>query len=275
MKEYLRRENARAEDAVFIGDTVYDMDCAADAGVDGALALWGCASPAHIRADFYLSCPEDVFSSFMLEPDPLKEHKWLKWAMELQFIAQAGLTYSRDRFDRERFRRIQEIAAEIVSCNTPMDFEQIDGLFAGEMGYQTPKLDSRAAIIRDGKILLVQEMDGTWAMPGGWVDMDQTIKENTVKEAGEEAGMLVAPVRLVAVQDRNRHNKPPYAYNICKVFILCEPVEGEFEKNIETLGREWFTLEELPVLSEDKTTKEQIAMCFEAAADKDWKVLFD
>lgn len=275
VKEYLRRENARAEDAVFIGDTVYDMDCAADAGVDGALALWGCASPAHIRADFYLSCPEDVFSSFMLEPDPLKEHKWLKWAMELQFIAQAGLTYSRDRFDRERFRRIQEIAAEIVSCNTPMDFEQVDGLFAGEMGYQTPKLDSRAAIIRDGKILLVQEMDGTWAMPGGWVDMDQTIKENTVKEAGEEAGMLVAPVRLVAVQDRNRHNKPPYAYNICKVFILCEPVEGEFEKNIETLGREWFTLEELPVLSEDKTTKEQIAMCFEAAADKDWKVLFD
>ena len=275
VKEYLRRENARAEDAVFIGDTVYDMDCAADAGVDGALALWGCASPAHIRADYYLSCPEDVFSSFMLEPDPLKEHKWLKWAMELQFIAQAGLTYSRDRFDRERFRRIQEIAAEIVSCNTPMDFEQIDGLFAGEMGYQTPKLDSRAAIIRDGKILLVQEMDGTWAMPGGWVDMDQTIKENTVKEAGEEAGMLVAPVRLVAVQDRNRHNKPPYAYNICKVFILCEPVEGEFEKNIETLGREWFTLEELPVLSEDKTTKEQIAMCFEAAADKDWKVLFD
>ena len=211
----------------------------------------------------------------MLEPDPLKEHKWLKWAMELQFIAQAGLTYSRDRFDRERFLRIQEIAAEIVSCNTPMDFEQVDGLFAGEMGYQTPKLDSRAAIIRDGKILLVQEMDGTWAMPGGWVDMDQTIKENTVKEAGEEAGMLVAPVRLVAVQDRNRHNKPPYAYNICKVFILCEPVEGEFEKNIETLGREWFTLEELPVLSEDKTTKEQIAMCFEAAADKDWKVLFD
>lgn len=103
VKEYLRRENARAEDAVFIGDTVYDMDCAADAGVDGALALWGCASPAHIRADFYLSCPEDVFSSFMLEPDPLKEHKWLKWAMELQFIAQAGLTYSRDRFDRERF----------------------------------------------------------------------------------------------------------------------------------------------------------------------------
>lgn len=72
-----------------------------------------------------------------------------------------------------------------------MDFEQIDGLFAGEMGYQTPKLDSRAAIIRDGKILLVQEMDGTWAMPGGWVDMDQTIKENTVKEAGKRPECLL------------------------------------------------------------------------------------
>ena len=96
-----------------------------------------------------------------------------------------------------------------------------------------------------------------------------------MKEAGEEAGMLVAPVRLVAVQDRNRHNKPPYAYNICKIFILCEPVEGEFEKNTETIQRDWFPLENLPVLAEEKTTKEQISMCFEAAADKDWKVLFD
>lgn len=275
VKEYLRRENACAQDTVFIGDTVYDMDCAADAGVEGALALWGCASPAHIRADWYLACPEEVSSAFLLEKDPLREHQWLKWAMELQFIAQAGLTYSRDPFDQERFGRIREIAAEIVSCNTPMTFEQVDGLFGREAGYQTPKLDSRAAIIRDGKILLVQEMDGRWSLPGGWVDMDQSIKENTVKEAKEEAGMTVAPVRLVAVQDRNRHNKPAYAYNICKIFILCEPVEGEFEKNTETIQRDWFPLENLPVLAEEKTTKEQISMCFEAAADKDWKVLFD
>ena len=195
--------------------------------------------------------------------------------MELQFIAQAGLTYSKDRFDLERFGRIREIAAEIVSCNTDLSFEQVHDLFCLESGYQTPKLDSRAAIIRDGKILLVQEMTGRWSMPGGWVDMDQTIRENTVKEAREEAGMLVAPVKIVAVQDRNRHNLPPQAYNICKVFILCEPIEGKFERNIETVQSGWFPPDRLPQMDADKTTEEQVAMCFAAAENENWKVLFD
>lgn len=275
VREYLRRQNAQPEEAVYIGDTVYDMACAADAGVEGALALWGCASPEHIRADFYLAHPGEVPSVFIREENPRENHKWLKWAMELQFIAMAGLTYSKDRFDLERFGRIREIAAEMVSCNTDLSFEQVHGLFCGESGYQTPKLDSRAAIIRDGKILLVQEMDGLWSMPGGWVDMDQTIRENTVKEAREEAGMLVAPVKLVAVQDRNRHNLPPYAYNICKVFILCEPIEGKFERNMETVQSEWFSPDSLPGLALDKTTREQVAMCFAAAENENWKVLFD
>ena len=275
VREYLRRQKAQPEEAVYIGDTAYDMACAADAGVESALALWGCASPEHIRADFYLAHPGEIPSVFVRKEDPRKNRRWLKWAMELQFIAQAGLTYSKDRFDLERFGRIREIAAEIVSCNTDLSFEQVHDLFCLESGYQTPKLDSRAAIIREGKILLVQEMTGRWSMPGGWVDMDQTIRENTVKEAREEAGMLVAPVKIVAVQDRNRHNLPPHAYNICKVFILCEPIEGKFESNIETVQSGWFPPDRLPQMDADKTTEEQVAMCFAAAENENWKVLFD
>lgn len=275
VREYLRRQNAQPEETVYIGDTAYDMACAADAGVEGALALWGCASPEHIRAGYYLVHPGEIVSVFLQKEDPKKDHKWLKWAMELQFIAQAGLTYSKDRFDLERFGRIREIAAEIVGCNTDLSFEQVHDLFSRETGYQTPKLDSRAAIIKDGKILLVQEMDGSWSMPGGWVDMDQTVRENTVKEAAEEAGMLVAPIKIVAVQDRNRHNVPPFAYNICKVFILCQPIEGKFQENIETVQSGWFSPDGLPELCVDKTTKEQVLMCFAAAADENWRVLFD
>lgn len=88
---------------------------------------------------------------------------WLDWAKELQFIAQAGLTYSKDPFDLERFQRIREISAEIVSRQTGLSFERVTDLFCGETGFQTPKLDTRAAIFQDGKILLVEERDGTWS----------------------------------------------------------------------------------------------------------------
>ena len=185
---------------------------------------------------------------------------WLDWAKELQFIAQAGLTYSKDPFDLERFQRIREISAEIVSRQT---------------GFQTPKLDTRAAIFQDGKILLVEERDGTWSLPGGWVDVNQTIKTNTEKEVLEEAGLEVEAVRLLALQDRNLHNCPPYAYNVCKAFVLCEIKGGSFRPNIETQGSAYFALDELPPLSEDKVTREQIVLCFEAVQADDWVVPFD
>lgn len=185
---------------------------------------------------------------------------WLDWAKELQFIAQAGLTYSKDPFDLERFQRIREISAEIVSRQT---------------GFQTPKLDTRAAIFQDGKILLVEERDGTWSLPGGWVDVNQTVKSNTEKEVLEEAGLEVEAVRLLALQDRNLHNRPPYAYNVCKAFVLCEIKGGSFRPNIETQGSAYFALDELPPLSEDKVTREQIVLCFEAVQTDDWVVPFD
>ena len=113
---------------------------------------------------------------------------WLDWAKELQFIAQAGLTYSKDPFDLERFQRIREISAEIVSRQTGLSFERVTDLFCGETGFQTPKLDTRAAIFQDGKILLVEERDGTWSLPGGWVDVNQTVKTNTEKEVLKKPG---------------------------------------------------------------------------------------
>lgn len=147
---------------------------------------------------------------------------WLEWAKELQFIAQAGLTYSKDAFDLERFERIREISAQIMSLQSGLPLEKVKSLFCNENGFQTPKLDTRAAIFNDGKILLVKEKNGYWSLPGGWVDINRTIKTNTEKEVKEEAGLDVEATRLIAILDRNRHNPPPYAYNVCKVFVLCE-----------------------------------------------------
>ena len=201
--------------------------------------------------------------------------KWLEWAKELQFLAQAGLTYSKDCYDIERFERIREIAAEMVAYKTEIPLNKVKDLFCNETGFQTPKIDTRAAIFKENKILLVKETSGTWSLPGGWCDVMESVKSNTEKEVWEEAGLKAEAVKLIAIQDRNKHNVPPYAYGIMKVFFLCIVSGGEFQENIETTASEYFTLDELPELSLEKNTKEQIQMCFEAYADPNWKVVFD
>lgn len=201
--------------------------------------------------------------------------KWLQWAVELQSIAQAGLHYGKDVFDRERYTRVREIAAEMVSHQSELPLEKVKDLFCCEVGYQTPKLDTRAAVFQGDKILLVKENNGTWSLPGGWVDVDLSVKENTVKEVREEAGLDVSADLVIAVQDREKHNKPVYAYKVCKVFVLCSLLGGAFAANSETVDSGYFALDELPPLAEEKNTREQIAMCFDAYRAENWTTLFD
>jgi len=133
-----------------------------------------------------------------------------------------------------------------------------------------------AVVFKDGKILLVKEKDsGTWSLPGGWVDVNESVGSNTAKEVREEAGLVVEPVRLIAVQDRNRHNKPRYAYGICKIFVLCDIISGEFTPNAETSESGFFGIDELPELMEAKNTPAQVRMCFDAHRDENWAVRFD
>ena len=202
--------------------------------------------------------------------------KWLKWAIEIQSLAQAGLAYTQNVYDIERYERLREIAAEMIAEKSDISLEKVKDLFCNETGYQTPKLDTRAAIFQNNKILLTHEKNGTWALPGGWVDVLESAKSNTIKEVKEETGLDVETVKLIAVQDRNKHNRPVYAYGIWKVFVLCERIDGEFVENIETTEIKYFGLEELPDnLAEEKCTKEQIEMCFQARKDENWQVLFD
>lgn len=202
--------------------------------------------------------------------------QWLDWAKELQAIAQNGLTYTKDKFDKERFERLREISAEIMSAYSGLAIEKVQGLFCSESGYQTPKLDTRAAIFQNDKILLVRENNGTWALPGGWVDYNQSIKSNTEKEVLEEAGLQVRAVRIIALQDRNLHNLPPYAYGVCKVFVECEAISGGFCSNIETIASGYFGIADLPEnMAAEKCTAEQVKMCFAAHNNPAWIVPFE
>ena len=200
---------------------------------------------------------------------------WLDWAIELQSLAQAGLAYGHDAYDMQRYERIREIAAEMVAQRGGVPPEKVRELFCNESGYQTPKLDTRAAIFREGKILLVRENSGRWSLPGGWVDVNLSVRENAVKEVWEEAGLRVEAERIIAVQDRKKHNLPPYAYGICKVFVECALLGGEFRENIETTASGWFGEDELPELAVEKTSAEQVRLCFRAHRSERWEALFD
>src|SRR5688572_31432023 len=98
--------------------------------------------------------------------------KWLGWAQEIFSLSQSGLTYSRNEYDIERYKRLQKIAAEMIADQSELSKEAVLESFSMQAGYITPKIDVRGAVIQDGQILLIQESaDDQWAMPGGWADL--------------------------------------------------------------------------------------------------------
>lgn len=206
-----------------------------------------------------------------------KNDVWKKWAQELQFLSQCSLAYSKDKFDRERSKRIREISCEMLSYKYNISPEKVKINFAGEIGYQTPKVENRAAIIRDNEILLVKEkIDGKWALPGGYQDVNRSVRENIIKEASEEAGAVVNPNKIIAVFDYNRHHNVNFPYGMVKIFVLCEYIDHYFKDNTETLDAKFFSLDNLPELSSNRTTIDQIKMCFDCYNNiEDWETIFD
>ncbi|MGI8386908.1 NUDIX hydrolase [Robertmurraya sp. P23] len=196
------------------------------------------------------------------------EPKWLEWAKQLQSIAQAGLTYSKDVYDIERFEMIRDLSVEILSCYTDVSMTKIKDLFANETGYATPKVDIRAVVFRENKILMVKEKnDGAWSLPGGWGDIGFTPSEVVVKEVQEESGFDVRPLRLIAVLDKKCHPHPPAPYHVYKMFIQCEIIGGKAKEGMETSEVAFFAEDELPPLSIERNTESQIRMAFEYLHD--------
>lgn len=200
---------------------------------------------------------------------------WLGWATELQAIAQTGLFYAKDPFDAERYTRLGEIAVAMLAHKVDISPERLPSLFCDESGYRTPKIDTRCAVVEDGKILLVQESNGRWCLPGGFNEVDLSIGENVVKEAWEEAGARVVPQRLVSVQYRDRHPFAPGLYKICKTVILCRLESICFQPNNETISYGFFAKDNLPQLDTGRTVESQILLSFAAAEATHWETVFD
>ena len=190
--------------------------------------------------------------------------KWLEWAREIQALAQTGLTYSQIEYDILRYRRLEELAAEIVAYQSTLPKESILENFHLQPGYATPKIDVRGAVIRDGKVLLVQERsDGGWTMPGGWSDVGEAPSAMVRREVQEESGFEVRVEKLVAVYDANRvPGVRMEFYHAYKLIFLCTIISGEACPSNETSAVDFFELENLPPLSNYRTSREMLEEVF-------------
>ena len=202
--------------------------------------------------------------------------KWLEWATRLQSIAQSGLTFGENQYDLDRYQQIRDLSVEIMHEYTDVKHEKIINLFASETGYQTPKVDIRAAVFEDDKILMVKEkIDGKWSLPGGWADVNTSVSESVVRECQEEAGAEVKPRRVIAIHHANKQNNFVYPYTIYKIIVECDLIKYCFEENSETLGSGFFSSDNLPELSVERNNPDQINLCFEAKKHKLFEPVFD
>jgi len=201
----------------------------------------------------------------------------MRWTRRLQALAQTGLTYAKDPFDRERYGELQRIAAEMMAAQMEEgDAERLAAGMAREVGYATPKVDVRAAVFREGRILLVLEReDGRWTLPGGWADVGDAPSEAAERETREESGYEVKARKIAMVYDRDRQGHPPIPYHAYKLFFLCELVGGEAAESEETAGVGWFEEGAIPPLSETRVTRRQIAELFTYQKDRGQATAFD
>jgi ADP-ribose pyrophosphatase YjhB (NUDIX family) len=190
--------------------------------------------------------------------------EWLNIARQLQSIAQAGLTFSDNKYDIDRYQQLKDISLRMINEVTDTKIEKLKKIFSAEKGYLTPKVDIRGVVFRGEKILMVKEtIDGLWSVPGGWADVGLTPFQVAAKEVMEESGLVVEPVRLLAVLDKKSHAHPPDLFHIYKIFILCHEKGGGLQPGLETTQVAFYCINELPPLSTTRITKEQIEMLFD------------
>ena len=198
-----------------------------------------------------------------------------QWCRELQALAQNGLAYSKDPFDIERFDRLQQIVAELLSAISNSSIETTSHLIGLEEGHLTPKVDVRAGVFRNDELLMIQEAsDGLWSLPGGWADVNESSSEAVVREVLEETGYTVSCRKLAGVYDRDRHGHPPMQYHVYKLFFMCE-LSGSATTSVESTAVEFFDQQSFPCLSTPRVTGEQLETLFRHHADVNLPTEFD
>jgi ADP-ribose pyrophosphatase YjhB (NUDIX family) len=202
--------------------------------------------------------------------------QWLKWAREIEAIGQTGLHFSTNDFDRQRYGRMVELAAEMLSQPTGIDVEVIQKVFLDQRGYATPKVDVRGGVFKDDRLLMVREkIDGRWSMPGGWADVNEPPAAMVEREVWEESGYRVKARKLVGVYESNHDRAPLEVFHAYKLVFLCDLVGGEASTSIETTDSGFFGQDQMPPFSLARTNERIVADVFAHKHDPDLAVTFD
>jgi ADP-ribose pyrophosphatase YjhB (NUDIX family) len=205
------------------------------------------------------------------------EQNFVKWARKVKSIAQIGLEYAENEYDRERYAELHELAAEMMAEASTLPTEKWLSIFAKESGYATPKVDVRGAVFHEGKVLLAREAsDGLWSLPGGWADVNDRPAEAVIREVKEETGYTVRCTKLVAVLDRDHHYQgEPSPFHIYKLMFLCE-ITGEADDLChDILEARFFSPDDLPPLSEHRTLPMHIELMHRQCLDLSLPTQFD
>ena len=198
-------------------------------------------------------------------PHELMIPKWLEWAREIQAISQTGLHYAENDYQVQRYSRLSEISAEIISSHVNMENAELIEIFNQQVGYATPRIDVRGAVFQAGKLLMVRErLDGGWTMPGGWVDVGDTPSGAVEREVYEESGFEVKSRKVIGVYDANRSG-PLEIFHAFKIVFLCDILSGEARTSDETSEVEFYSKSELPnILSGERTRPRHLEDAFTA-----------
>lgn len=201
---------------------------------------------------------------------------WLKWAREIQAIAQTGSHFADNEYHLQRYQRLSEIAAEILSVHTTLEAETIKAIFYDQIGYATPRVDVRGAIFRSGELLLVRErVDGGWTLPGGWADVGERPSFAIEREVWEEAGFRVQAKRMIGVYDANRLD-PLEIFHAYKLLFLCDLLGGSPRPSNETSAVRFFPLDQVPTnYSGERTKNRHIEDAISVYQNQDSPVKFD
>lgn len=200
----------------------------------------------------------------------------LEWARRVQAIAQNGLTFSRDPFDRERYTQLQELAASMLATELELPADGARTLWDGERGYATPKVDVRGGVFEGERVLLVRERsDGGWTLPGGWVEVNDGPAAAVMREIHEESGYQARAIKLAMLLDRNRHPHPPGVYHIYKLFFVCALEGGSPRASPETDAVAFFPVAQLPQLSSGRVLAPQIERLYRHHLDPALPTEFD
>lgn len=198
-------------------------------------------------------------------------------ARRLLALAQTGLHFCKEEYDRERYREVAEIATGLLARESDVSATDLLSRWQADDGYITPKIDVRGACFRaDGRVLLVRErLDGKWTLPGGWADVNDGPSWAVEKEIEQESGFTARAVKLAALYDRNKHGHPHYLFHAWKVFFICEITGGSARESNETDGVDFFAVDALPELSTGRSTATQIRRMLEHHVERTLPTDFD